>query len=335
MSFTGKKKFPAGRILSADLDRHGLKRGDRLVPCDLHLDIACIDAWEDVSRPRQLKFWRGTNGIVLAPNPLYRSSTWLSPAALCVDEMHTMHLGTFAVYVACALWKIVASDAWGIRGLDAASANRANFDRVKQKLNAWYKVKGREASKAGGRKIYPVDYFDLKCIGAEDSPSLSGPKAAQTGSLMLFVVDLLRECWSSVVGGKALLRCGECLERYLSITRKAGPRLRPGETQALFDAILGFLSMRESAQLPWIPKMHLMVHLAHQAAVHGNPAYLATWHDEAVNMHFSKVCQAAHPIVFEKRVLATLSHKFGLTSNPSRPGADPAEARPSKQQKRL
>ena len=67
---------------------------------------------------------------------------------------------------------IVASDVWGIlHGLDRASANRANFDRVKQKLNAWYKVKGREASKAGGRRVYPDDYFDLKCIGAEDSPS--------------------------------------------------------------------------------------------------------------------------------------------------------------------
>ena len=56
---------------------------------------------------------------------------------------------------------------------------------------------------------------------------------------------------------------GEALTEYLDITRRAGQQLSGRECQGIMSAILRHLALREEAGLPWIPKMHLMVHLAY------------------------------------------------------------------------
>ena len=296
-----------GRALTQDLPRRGLKRFDRLEPCLLHLDIASIDDRRS-DFPITLRFWRNRNSMVKHRNPLFSEQTLLSPDTLCVDEMHTMHLGVFAHFVAHALWRVVVADVWQLRQDRSAEAgNVANFGVIKERLWKWYKA-SKVLERDGGTPVYELTHFDMLSIGGSAAPALSGPKAAETGSLLRFTTGLLRELDCSLLqNGPALLECGECLTKYLDVTRAAGPRLRSHEVQKLFDASLRFLALREAAGIPWIPKMHLMVHLIFQTPRFGNPLHCATWADESNNLQFARVCAAANPIVFERRVLATFS----------------------------
>ena len=107
--------------------------------------------------------------------------------------------------------------------------------------------------------------------------------------------------------GAVLSTCADSLVHYLRLTRRAGPSLDAMEAQAIMDTCLRFLSLHEEAEIPFIPKFHLMVHLAKQSYELGNPVNLATWHDESLNSQPAKIAAAAHPLVFERRVLATFN----------------------------
>ena len=81
----------------------------------------------------------------------------------------------------------------------------------------------------------------------------------------------------------------------------------PLEAQGVMDAILRYLNLYNEADLPFMPKYHFMVHLGQQCLRLGSPICLATWHDKSLNAQLSKISAAAHPMVFERRVLATFN----------------------------
>ena len=137
---------------------------------------------------------------------------------------------------------------------------------------------------------------------------------------------MLREFCAKVSNGYALLACGEALVDYLKITRAAADVLRPSEAQRILDAMLRFLNMHQEAAIPFIPKFHLMVHLGYQSLRMGNPICLATWHDESLNAQLAKMAASAHPLVFERRTLATFN-----SCNVTMPGG--SSERPAKKAK--
>ena len=139
------------------------------------------------------------------------------------------------------------------------------------------------------------------------------PKLPRVGSLLRFTFALVRKFADRVERGQQLLICGEAMVRYLDITRDGGPILKPAECQQLMDAVLRFLDVRADAGISFVPKMHLMLHLAAQSRRLGNPLIDATWKDESLNRELAKACGAAHPSVFESRVLGTLNHALGTT----------------------
>ena len=107
----------------------------------------------------------------------------------------------------------------------------------------------------------------------------------------------------------------------MEITRGCGPILGATARQGLVDAVVRFLTVRQSAGIPYKPKMHQMVHLAYQSGFVGNPRCIATWVDEGLNMELAAVCRSAHTAVWSRRVLATFAHYLGPTSVSSS-GAD-------------
>ena len=133
-------------------------------------------------------------------------------------------------------------------------------------------------------------------------------KAAETGTLLVFITMFLREHYMRVHKGAVLLSCGEALVEYLLVTRRAGEILDLCEAQKVMDSILRFLSLYEEAEVSYIPKYHMAVHLGRQAFTLGNPIQLGTWHDESLNLQLARISAAAHPGVFERRVLATFNH---------------------------
>ena len=108
-----------------------------------------------------------------------------------MDELQTMHLGTFAHYVANTTWRCLEADLWGIgAGLTDEVLHNVSFSHLRKRLHLWYKS---AAAKRGGLKIYERSSFDFKCLGNRWRPELNGPKAAETGTLLRFTVDSLRE----------------------------------------------------------------------------------------------------------------------------------------------
>ena len=158
-----------------------------------------------------------------------------------------------------------------------------------------------------GPRVYKFSGFSLGTVGPRGAPELVGPKAAETGSLLRYTVELLQKHHREVTHGQALLTCGQALVKYLNITRSAGDILKPQQQQQLMDSALCFLGHRHAAGIAWIQKMHLMIHLVKQSDRHGNPYRLATWTDESLNRELASVCGSAHPLVFERRVLSTFN----------------------------
>lgn len=307
LQYDKRKKGSHGRSMLVDYAPLGLLKGDRVEPTPSCPDVGLIDEMSDF--PCELVFWRPDNaGLCKHRNPLFHESSGVSTEALVVDEMHTMHLGVFAVFVCHTLWAVIAADVWKLgENLAQEVGYERSAQKVQKELTSWYARQRRENP---GKPVYELADFNLKVLGTRESPGLSA-KAAETGSLLGFATDLCREHQTAVANGAALTRAGDALLDYMEITRRGGPRLSPAERQQLMNACLRFLTLRVDADLPWTPKMHLMLHLVHQCREFGNPRAVATWLDEGLNRQLAAVCKTSHALVWHRRVLATMSHLLG------------------------
>jgi hypothetical protein len=310
LQYDKRKKGSQGRSLMADLPALRLAKGDRLEPDSTCPDVGAIDFRTDF--PISLVFWRPERtGLCKHRNPLFHASTHVTPDCAVVDEMHTMHLGVFAAFISACLWAIILADVWKLgENLPQEVGHERSAQKMQQELTIWYAQQKREHL---GKPIYELADFNLKVLGSRDSPALSA-KAAETGTLLGFATDLCRLHQRSLARGPALTRAGEALVDYMDITRRAQGRMLPRERQLLMDAVLRFLALRSDAAVPWIPKMHLMIHLVHQCAKFGNPREVATWVDEGLNRQLASVCKTAHALVWHRRVLATMNHLLGKQS---------------------
>lgn len=296
-----------GRALLTDFAALGLLRGDRLEPCHLHPNVSL----EHLPRryPMALIFWRPEReSLAKHRNPLFEPNTGITPLDFCIDEMHTLHLGTFQIYIVTTLWAAIVADVWQVGGgISDEAANERSALRMRHDLFAWYAA---EKLREPQRPLYQLTDFNLKVLGSRDRPHLSA-KAAESGTLLRYSVDLCRRFCGKLPNGAALLGAGDALVCYLDITRSASMQLRPSEQQGVMDAFLRFLHLRKSAGIPWKPKMHLMLHLASQCRRYGNPLGGATWHDEGLNRTLASVCRTAHAAVWQRRVLGTFNHAAG------------------------
>ena len=122
---------------------------------------------------------------------------------LAVDELHTMHLGLFAHFVAHAFWRILDADIWGVgAGLTNAVMHSVSFTHLKRRLSSWYK---ETSAKKGGLRVYEVpSSFDMGCIDPRDIRSLAA-KAADTGTLLCFITAFLREHYIRMYKGAILV----------------------------------------------------------------------------------------------------------------------------------
>ena len=288
----------------------GLVKGDRLEPSVLHRDVVSIDQRRDF--PFQISVWTwDPNSLCRHRNPLLDPSTYLTPDRFVADEMHTMHLGLFDRFCSTALWACVAENIFQV-GIGRTMDHREEMmaQRIEKDLTAWYAA---EKKRYPAKPVHQLADFKLACLGPKDGPTLVGPKAAETGTLVLYTVDLLRRYKDRLERGEALYAAGQCLCKYLSISRTAGPRLSMAQRQSILDAVVRFNACREAAGLAWSPKFHLALHLVQQCGEFGNPLHRATWVDESLNRQLRDVCSKAHALVWTRRVLTTMMHVLATT----------------------
>ena len=61
----------------------------------------------------ELVFWStAPQGFTRHRDPIFGAKTGLGPQDLCIDEMHTMHLGVFQAYAATVSWQMLRNDVY-------------------------------------------------------------------------------------------------------------------------------------------------------------------------------------------------------------------------------
>ena len=173
---------------------------------------------------------------------------------LAADELHTLFLGVFQEYVVTVLWALIDADVFGI-GRQAFLSTQDAFtsrsgDRLRYEFSNWCKD---ERARDPDKPLYELVEFSHNTLGTRARPHLKA-KAAESGTLLRFAVELARRYESDVPQGQLLLAAGRGLLDYLRITRVNTKRLDIREQQGLMDSWLRFLNVREGAHIPFKPK---------------------------------------------------------------------------------
>ena len=290
-----------GRVLSAPLPQLGLVAGDRLEPSDVVPDVGAFEGL--ASRlPVTVTFWRRQNNTAAVHrNPLFNARTGLSVQNLAIDVLHTLHLGVFKSYCTTALWSLIQADAWNTREPTAEVSDKLNVARCRVELMTWYKEKQRADPDA---RIYELSDLTLSMLGSREKQHLA-TKAAETATLMGFCREACQK-YAEQLGDRAtyLVDMGAALGRVLAIMQE-NPRAFDARTaQEFVDAIKRAFVLAPLANVPYIPKFHLMLHLGHLALELGNPYYYQTFLDEGYNGSLAKLAATCHSTTFYRRVLA-------------------------------
>ena len=310
-----KRRGAHGRALLADFEVLGLKKGWRLEVGHSCSDIGMVDTLIDdfpVDGVRLL-FWDcSKETFCRRRNPLLSSRTTLTIADLVPDELHTLHLGVFQDYVLTVFWDLLLANAFMVEhdGNEETLLENGAL-HLRYELNQWCK---KEKVNHPERPLEEIRDFHRSSIGQKDRRVLRA-KGAESGTLLYFAVDLIRQKSAAIPTGGHLLAAGRALVEYLTITRKFGWRLPAREHQSLMNACVRYTVLLEPAGTPWKPKVHLFVHLAFNTGQYGNPRMLSTWQDESLNMELAKVCSKAHAAVWSRRVVSTFAHALGPISS--------------------
>lgn len=307
LRFDRRRAGSAGRALDRDLPSLGLRKHDRLEPSAGCPDTFALDARSDF--PINLVFWRTSQeGMVRHRCPLFSRRSGISATAICVDELHTLHLGIFQDFVLAALWQIIEQDVFGERGGLSEDAYTAKVALVlRSRLFGWYRM---EKKKNPAKPLYELADFGLATIGSKDKPALAA-KAAESGTLVAWARSLVAQYRHQLPRGPALAHCGDALVEYMEATRAASLRMSARQRQATADALCKFLHFREEAGIAWKPKAHLASHMIADCVRFGNPVWTGTWLDEGLNKDLAAVCKTAHTLVWSRRVLASFAHVAG------------------------
>ena len=307
LDFDKRSSGSHGRSLTMDLPCFKLRKGDRLEPTLTYPDVCQVDAL--TTFPTVLKFWRvGNQTMVRFRSPLFSRRSFLLPERICVDELHTMHLGVFQDYILAVFWQAIAADVWHIKGgLPEESYRLLMVNRLRAEITRWYQ---QQKAMYPDKPVYELKDFRVSTLGTSDRPALHA-KAAESGSLLGFAVSFAQIHKAALPRGPALTAAGEALLRYMTVTRSAPLRMTVGHRQDLSDAIVRYVSLADDAGIIWKPKQHLMVHILRDAAFFGNPMCTGTWLDESLNNQLAAVCRTAHSAVWSMRVLSTMGHAAG------------------------
>jgi hypothetical protein len=307
LSYDKRRVGGAGRCLTQDLPTFLLKKGERLEPSLESPNVAAVDSRTDF--PFELVFWRiSSEGLCRHRCPIFSRRSGITPESICIDELHTLHLGVFQDYIGAVVWALFDTDVWNMReGLTDDSYHQKAALRLKAELFAWY----RKTRKLNPEKpLYQMGDLQLTMLGTRDKPGISA-KAAESGTLLAFAFDLAKLYRLVLPHGSALVGAGEALMKYMEVTRSSELRLSTSARQNLADAIVRFVTLRESAGVLFKPKCHLMVHMLEDALKFGNPRCTGTWLDEGLNAQLAAVCRSAHMSVWTTRILASFAHHAG------------------------
>ena len=130
-------------------------------------------------------------------------------------------------------------------------------------------------------------------------------KAAETHGLLGFVVEMLRKHENSLTNTNPangqpslffdlLMRAGKAALDFDAELSSHNRAVDATSCEKLFQHYDRFITLCARAQLPLLPKAHLMYHLLQRALVRGNPRLYSTYVDESYNGAIAQVCRSCH-----------------------------------------
>ena len=140
--------------------------------------------------------------------------------AVVWDELHAMHLGVFPLYVGKVFEETIRCDVYKVgTSFNAATKKVMTVARMRGDLFAWYEKQRRE-----NPNVPVAALTDL--VPSMLHKGVFAAKAAETGSLVPFAVDLIRRHSARIPKARLLMKSGEALLTYLRITRGNPRNLR-------------------------------------------------------------------------------------------------------------
>ena len=290
-----------------DIERLGLKAGDRLEPSMGLLDVGKFDYI--AAYPFIVLFWRQTcSPVTYHRNPIICSQLFTGVHCFAVDTLHTLHLGVFKQWILRALWCLLVADVFGCGATQHKEIIRLGLLSFKAALFKWYAV---EEKRYPSKKLSRIANLTPSMIGSEGGSYLR-TKAGENSALLRFVLRCVREHGVRLreVDVDALVGSGEALVAYMDILGGHG-RVIPGVVQ---EELMGLCMVHCDAALAagvhMIPKHHLWIHMTRRICSKGNPRFYSTFLDESLNAVLSDIAASNHRRTFERKTF----QKFALAT---------------------
>ena len=128
-------------------------------------------------------------------------------------------------------------------------------------------------------------------------------KAAETHGLLGFVMEILQKHKDSLVAGHTaeartlfdlLSRAGEEALKFDAVLERHSRAINTEICTALFNHYNAFISLCARADVPILPKAHMVYHMVQRALRQGNPRMYSTYIDESYNGNIARVCRSVH-----------------------------------------
>ena len=191
-------------LVHNDFPELRLTRGMRLEPgADLQ-DIGDLEEMIVPAGGLELLFWDvPRTGLAKRRCPLFDGVS-LTPGQLVPDEMHTLFLGVFQLYILALSWAVLEDNVYRMGGA-GRMRDQLGIERFRVDLAAWYSAERRARPKT---PLYELGSFDLTTIGSSRDKWTLHAKAAQTGTLLKFAVEQARRFRGSLASGEAFATTG-------------------------------------------------------------------------------------------------------------------------------
>ena len=289
-----------GRVLSVDMDEHGLKKGDRLEPTH---DFPDVGRFVPEQAPRRAKFWRSTEQTSTRwRNPIFDEGTGVDLNCLCFDWLHTLSLGVFQVVCGHVVQELLAKNPFGFAGAIGENLLKLGIARVSKELKDF--IKSELVAKGHGHTRVPV--VKNSSFGTPAEPELKF-LGAQTNTFLRFCHQVLLPRFGASLGERLVhfnAAIKSCVE-VLDLIRDHDYVMPPEQNQQFCNAVRVHLRSIHALGIGIKPKHHGMMEMARAIRTDGSPAITGCWDDESENKGVKQIARRAHEAVFHQRMLST------------------------------
>ena len=295
----------SGRRLACDVERLGLREGDRLEPSQSLRDIGLFERC--TCFPLRVIFWRPQRqSIAVHRNPLFDVTIGISVLIFFFDILHTLHLGVILNIAREVIGELIAADAWRVRATLEQNL-QGSTSQLKRELFNFY-----NDSKRRGEHLTEVADLTPTMLRHGGRPILK-VKAAEAWGIFLFLPTLI-ESHAEALGDRVIhyRQAIGALIRHVNIMKSNGPILPAHACQQLMDTLKLCFESLELLNFHYVHKFHTWLHIVQDAFLKGNPWYSSCFLDESYNHTLKRCAKGCHAMVFERRLLYRMGHMMAI-----------------------